>query len=174
MVWTLQDLKVDQTALSLNNVTIFVTNINIPNRYLDNVRPILEQVYNFINREYANLNEIQYQLTATYLLKNTETQEIRQWAGSFMPRQNNLSSIDSFHYYGPNFVNRVERLCDRASIGAKLLLHNVDTKWEFESLTSVVINFQASVPEDFLSLSQRNLRLTRYGRRRNHTTFLLP
>jgi len=175
MVLGLQDLKVDQTALSVRESTLFVTNVNIPYAYLDNVVPVLQRVYTFINNEYFLIDNIKYKVTATYLLKNTDTNELRQWAGSFMPGQNNLSNIDDFTLLTPNFVNRVEPLCDKNSIGVKLALHNVETKWAFEQLTSVVICFQAQVHEQFDGLARRNLRIVRrHGRGRNHTTFPLP
>jgi len=175
MVLGVQDLKVDQTAFSVDLQTLFVTNVNIPDRYLDNVEPVLQRVYNFINAEYLRVDNIQYKLTATYLLKNKDTQEIRQWAGSFMPSKENLSHIHDFTRLTFDFVNVVTPLCDRNSISVRLALHNVDTKWEFEKLTSIVINFQAQVSNDFTVLSRRNLTLTRrHGRRRNHASFPLP
>lgn len=171
---SVQHLKVDQTALSLGTFSIFVSNINIPEHYLERVRPVLERVYTFIRREYDGISDIRYQLTATYELKNTETGALRHWCGSFLPKENNLSSIDTFHVFGPNFVNRLEQLCDRPSITLKLALVNVETKWEFESLTSLVITVQAKVPDNFRSLINRNLHNIQNGRTRAHATFPLP
>lgn len=171
---SVQHLKVDQTVLGLDNQSVFISNINIPERYLDQVRPVLDRVYAFARREYDDIPDVRYQLSATYDLKNKDTEEIRHWAGSFLPQANNPSSLDDFHIFGPSFAERLEPLCDRLAIGAKLSLRNADTRWEFDSLTSLVVNFQAKVPDEFPTLIRRNLRLTRHGRQRNHTTFLLP
>lgn len=172
---SIEHLKVDQTAISLETHQIFVNNINIPERYLDQIRPILHRAYRFIESEYRNIGDVRYQLTATYYLKHSDTGHLRHWAGSFLPKAENISSVDSFHHFGPNFINRLEVLCDRDSISGKLLFHNVDTKWMFDSLTSVVITVQASVPDNYPRLGFRGLRQARYGRHyRVHNTIPLP
>ena len=170
-----EHLKVDQTSLNLDNYQIFVTNINIPERYLNQVRPILQRADNFILNEYEGAGRVFYQLVATYYLKHSDTGHLRHWGGSFLPKEINLSSIDSFHAFGPNFVNRLELLCNKETLSEKLSLHNIDTEWEFHSLTSVVINVQAKVPDNFTTLVRRNLREPRHGRhKRVHNTIPLP
>lgn len=173
---TVEHLKVDQTTLSLDTSVIFISNINIPERYIDEVRPVLERIYAFVSRDYHGIEDIQYQLSATYTLKNKFDGELRLWSGSFVPQHidSDLSRIDTFHLFGPNFVDRLEQVCDRHSITVKLLLHNVDTKWEFDSLTGLVINVQARVPRGFETLVIRDLNSVRHGHSKRHVTFPLP
>ena len=172
---TVEHLKVDQTTLSLETSVIFLSNVNIPERYIDRLRPVLERISAFVNRDYEGIEDIRYQLTATYTIRNKLDGEVRQWTGSFLPRgNNNLSTIDSFHPFGPDFVDRLEQVCDRQSIIAKLLLNNADTKWEFDSLTGLVLNVQAQVPRGFNTLIRRDLNSVRHGHATRHVTFPLP
>ena len=171
---SIQHLKVDQTVVSLENNTIFISNINIPERYLDNVRPVLERAYNFLLQDYRGIPAVRYQLTATYELINRQTGDSKRWCGSFMPRENNLSSIDTFHILGPNFINRLEPLCDRQSVISKLSLHGADTVWEFHTLLGLVITVQAPVSHDLSILTLRNLKTRNNGKTRTHITFPLP
>jgi hypothetical protein len=174
MVLTVHDLKVDETIFENGDECMFVCNINIPEGYLYTPRPIFERVDAFVHQEYINIELVKYQVTATYELRHTDTGALRHWAGSFMPRENNLSSFDTFHLYGPDFVNTLLQVCDTNSIIASLLFHNIETKWVFDNLTSIVINLQARVPREFPTLIQRDLRVAHYGRQRRHITFPLP
>ena len=171
----IQQLKVDQTAVSLNSrEAVFITNINIPLRDLDNIRPVLERVYTFLLKDYLGAPLVKYQLTAIYNLIHRQTGSIRHWSGSFLPHEDNLSSIDTFHTLGQNFVDRLEPLCNPVSIFEKLVLKGAETGWQFHSLTGVVINVQALVELEFHTLLLRNLKTVRHGRKRAHITFPLP
>ena len=175
METNVQHLKVDQTAVSVTpEQTVFISNINIPVRYLNDVRPILERVFAFLLRDYLGAPLVKYQLTAIYDLIHRQTGSIRHWSGSFLPQENNLSSIDSFHTLGQNFVNRLEPLCNPLSIIEKLVLNGTETDWQFHSLTGVVITVQALVSQEFHTLLLRNLKTIRNGRTRTHITFPLP
>ena len=172
---SIQHLKVDQTALYLNpGEAVFITNINIPRRYLENIRPVLERVFNFLLREYLGAPLVKYQLTAIYNLINRQTGDIRHWKGSFLPQENNYSSIDAYHTLGQNFVDRLEPLCNPVSIFEKLVENGAETGWQFHSLTGVVINVQALVEPEFHTLIRRSLKTVRHGRKRTHITFPLP
>lgn len=176
MHWTAHDLKVDQTVFSSEESVIFVTNINIPVNYLEN-NPIdvIQRVYNFINIDYANVPVVQYQVTATYELRNTVDNSIRQWTGSFSPRNNAYGSLTPFEYFNASFVQRVQAASDFNFIREKLTFANVTTNYVFERVTSIVINVQAAVNANFGTLLQRNLIFTRNGRHyRNHHTIALP
>ena len=172
---SIQHLKVDQTALTVDSEgTLFISNINIPDRYLDNIRPVLERVFAFLQRDYLGAPVVRYQLTAAYELVHKQTGALRHWSGSFMPKDQNLSSIDTFHILGPNFVNRLAPLCDRFSITEKLLLNGADTTWQFHALRSLVITVQALVEPEYHTLAIRNLKTSRNGHTRNHVTLPLP
>ena len=172
---SVQHLKVDQTCLDIDaHRTYFISNFNIPEHYLDNIRPVLERVFVFLQRDYLGVPLVRYQLTASYELIHKQTGALRHWSGSFMPKDQNLSSIDTFHILGPNFVNRLEPLCDRFSIIEKLLLNGVESDWQIHTLTSIVITVQAIVAQEFHTLTLRNLKTRRNGRTRAHVTFPLP
>ena len=175
METTVQHLKVDQTSVSANvEETVFITNINVPLRYLNDVRPILERVFTFLLREYLGAPVVKYQLTAIYDLIHRETGAIRHWSGSFLPQENNLSSIDTFHILNQTFVDRLEPLCNPVSIFERLVNNATETSWQFHSLTGVVISVQALVPHEFHTLLIRNLKSIRHGRTRTHITYPLP
>lgn len=172
---TADHLKVDQTTVGLDTFVIFISNINIPERYIDRLRPVLQRIYAFVAGDYEGIEDVQYQVTATYTIRNTHDGEVRQWTGSFLPKaNNNLSTIDSFQPFGPDFVDRLELLCNRENVIAKLLLHNADTRWEFDSLSGLVLNVQAKVPRGFHTLSRRDLNSVRHGHATRHVTFPLP
>lgn len=176
MPWTVHDLKVDQTIFSSEESFIFVTNINIPVNYLEtNSEQVIQRVYNFINNEYANVPVVQYQVTATYELRNTVDNSIRQWTGSFSPRNNAFGSLTPFEYFDQSFVRRVHAASDLNFIQQKLTFANVATNYVFERLTSIIINVQAAVNAQFPTLIRRNLLYTRNGRHyRNHQSYALP
>lgn len=174
MHWTVHDLKVDQTVLSSDNSVIFVTNINIPVANLEE-QQVIDRAYNFIQSEYAHVPSVQYQVTATYELRNTLDNSVRQWSGSFSPRNNLHGSLTPFEYFDQTFIPRVQAACDLNYVRQKLTLRNVNTNYVFERLTSIVINVQAAVPANFERLIQRNLFFVRNGRHyRNQITFALP
>lgn len=170
-----QQPKVDQTAISVNiDETLFISNINIPEHYLDNIRPVLERVFAFIQRDYIGIPLIRYNLSATYELVHKETGALRYWTGSFMPKEENLSTIDRFRILGPNFIERLLPLCNQNNIVQKLSLHGVQTVWQFQSLVSIVITVEAIVARNYHTLLLRDLLTRRNGRTRKHITFPLP
>lgn len=176
MHWTVHDLKVDQTVFSSEDSFIFVTNINIPVQELVNEpEQVIQRAYNFISTDYHNVPVVQYQVTATYELRNTVDNSIRQWTGSFSPRNNSYGSLTPFEYFNPTFIPRVRAASDLNYIRQKLTFVNVSTNYVFERLTSIIINVQASVNANFNTLIQRNLLYVRNGRHfRNQHTFPLP
>lgn len=170
-----QQPKVDQTTISVNiEETLFISNINIPEHYLDNIRPVLERVFAFIQRDYIGIPVVRYHLSATYELVHKVTGALRHWAGSFMPKDQNLSTIDHFQILGPNFINRLTPLCNQDNIIEKLFFHGIETDWQFHSLASIVITVEAIVAPNYHTLLLRNLLTRRNGRTRKHVTFPLP
>lgn len=176
MHWTVHDLKVDQTVFPSEDSFIFISNINIPVGYVENeLEHVIQRAYNFISTDYQNVPVVQYQVTATYELRNTVDNSIRQWTGSFSPRNNAFGSLTPFQYFNPSFIPRVREASDLNYIRHKLTFANVTTNYVFERLTSIVINVQAAVNANFPTLMQRNLLYVRNGRRyRNQHTFPLP
>ena len=174
MTSSIKHPKVDQTAVSVESGTIFISNIKIPEHYLDNVRPVLERVSAFLLREYLGVPLVKYNVTVTYNLKHQESGTLVQKSGSFLPRECNLRSIDMFYFLGPNFVTRLAPLCDSLSITKKLLPNRGERDWYFHSLTGLVITVQALVKPTYHTLIKRNLKTRRNGGTMDHITFPLP
>lgn len=175
MLLTIQDLKVDQTVLSSDDRSILVTNINIPEHELVNLDNILDRVRTLVSTDYINTPNIQYQVCATYELRNTATGDIRQWTGSFNPSGNQANTLNQFEYFAPNFKQVVLNACSQNNIYQKLRFYHVQTNWVFHRLTSVIIAVQAVVPHNHPTLLKRSLLLRRNGNNlRAIQSFLLP
>lgn len=175
MLSTVHDLKVDQTVLTSDEIFIFISNINIPVGHFNQLESIIQRVYNFIDGEYHSCPVVQYQVTSTYELRNIVDDSIRQWTGSFSPRNNLPGSITQFEYFDASFVERLTVATDLNSIVQKLKFTNANTNYVFERLTSIIVNVQAAVSGTFPTLVRRNLVYTRNVRHfRNHITIPLP
>jgi hypothetical protein len=176
MVFTIHDLKVDQTVIPSEDRGIFVTNINIPQSELSNIDDILERSRQLILANYIHVGNIQYQVCATYQLRNTVTGDQRQWSGSFNPRGNQINTLSPFMTFNNNsFKTIVKDACSDDNIYAKLRFYNVTTNWVFDRITSVIIAVQSVVNLTHPVVLQRGLLATRHGRRtRTVQSFLLP
>lgn len=175
MLLTIQDLKVDQTVLSSDDRSILVTNVNIPEHELVNLDNILDRVSTLVSNDYINIPNIQYQVCATYELRNTATGDIRQWTGSFNPSGNQANTLNQFEYFAPNFKQVVQNACSQENIYRKLRFYHVQTNWVFHRITSVIIAVQAVIPNNHPTLIRRSLLLRRHGNRsRAIQSFLLP
>jgi hypothetical protein len=174
MVWTLQDLKVDQTFLQSDQIGIFITNINVPEHEFINLNNILERIRLLILSDYINVTNVQYQVCASYELRNSETGDVRQWTGSFNPTANESSALSIFQTFGPNFKSAALNACSPDNIYRKLQLYHVQTKWVFHKLNSIIICVQAGVSPNHPTLLRRSLVRRRHGRSRAVCTFLLP
>jgi hypothetical protein len=176
MFYTIQDLKVDQTVLPSENRGIFVSNINIPVSELDNLANVLARTQQLIQTDYVNVPVIQYQVCATYQLKNINTGDTRQWAGSFNPRGNQNNTLSQFVVFNPDsFAANVINASSEDNIFARLRFYHVQTNWVFDKLTSIIICVQAEVDLTHPTLAQRGLLVLRHGNHSRHVhSFLLP
>jgi hypothetical protein len=170
----LQDLKVDQTVLqSRDNVGIFVTNINIP--AWENIANVLPRVRQLIVSDYTDVGNIQFQVCATYRLRNIQTGDTRQWSGSFNPRGNELNTLSSFRLFDHAFERTVLEASSEENVLRRLRFYHVQTDWVFDELTSIIISVQSLVNLTHPTLLRRGLVARRHGRTsRSISTFLLP
>lgn len=177
MVLNINDLKVDQTAIPVDDDFILISNFNIPDRFLGNLLEddIPRRIRNLILEDYRGVGNVQYQVTATYQLSHEVSGATRQWSGSFMPGGNQHNALSDFQRFGPDFEAEIIRLSDRRTATERLRFHNVDTHWKLDSITSIIVNVQASVRSTHPTLARRNIRY-RHGHRhyRNHVAFPLP
>lgn len=175
-ILSVHDLKVDQTSLLLPgyNRSLFVSNINVPEQFLDNesLGDIPTRIRDFILTEYHGIASIKFQVCAAYELIHETTGATKYFHGSFTPGGNQSNVILTFREFGPNFINDIKRACNRDSISASLQFFNSDTDWRFDRLLSAIISIQAIVPNSYSRLSQRGLSLLQHGRR-THTRRLV-
>jgi hypothetical protein len=176
MILGLQDLKVDQTVLqSHDNSGILVTNINIPSGELENIHHILHRVRQLIVSDYNNINNIQYQVCATYELRNTLTGDTRQWTGSFNPRGNEFNTLAGFRIFDHTFEATVIQASSTDNVLRRLRFYHIQTNWVFHRLTSIIISVQSVINLTHPTLLRRGLLARRHGRTsRSISTFLLP
>jgi len=171
-------LKVDETAIpEEQGDLIFLANVNVPARYLDHAetRQTFERVRDFIVSEYNNIDNIQYQFTAAYELRHTETGRIRLFTGSFHPAGNASATITGFRTLGADFVDHALQHLTLRNIHAKLDFFDLETKWVVHRIRSVIVNVQAIVERGHETILRRHLGGSRSSRRsRTHVAFYLP
>jgi hypothetical protein len=162
------DLKVDATSISSEDQQVIVIyNVNVP---VDLVNPdTLHRVKTFLQDEFGR-NQVLFQLTATYVIKNNVTGEEKVWKGSFFARDNALAQLSDFvNLRRVNFVPFVQNIWRTAA--EKLNWQGLDTSWTFQNLVSLVINAQTRLGENDRLLFRRQLI---NGEKRRHVTFELP
>ena len=145
MFLTLQDLKVDQTALPSGNFAILVSNINIPESEFNNLDVVIERAKNFIVSNYQDAANILFQVCATYKLKHIESGDTRQWTGSFNPKGNQINTLCHFQQFTPQFNIHVKNACTEDNVHRRLRFYHVETSWVFDRLTSIIIYVQSLV-----------------------------
>lgn len=168
-------LKVDQTLLHYEGTFLLVSNINIPQTEFYQLDSVLARAQQFIASDYVGVNNIQYQVCATYELRNTSTGEIRHWSGSFNPRGNRHNILSNFQSYASNqFRTIVTAACTPNNVYNKLRFFHVSTAWVFHRLTSAIVSLQARVDPQHPTVERKGLLLARNGRyTRVHLTFPL-
>ena len=160
-------LKVDATTLNVDsNYAVIIYNINIPQNYLTDqqeLSSVLTRIEQLLSRDFANLSVL-YQISASYILKNSKSGETKTWTGSFFARNNVLGVIAQFQQFvAATFVRN--SLSQLINIEQKLLANGLNTEWKFDQLLSIIYNIQSKVPQQH--------RLAQNGPNRNHRTFPL-
>lgn len=174
MFLTLQDLKVDQTALPSGNFAILVSNINIPESEFNNLDVVIERAKNFIVNDYQDAPNILFQVCATYKLKHIESGDTRQWTGSFNPRGNQVNTLCQFQQFTPQFNIHVRNACSEDNVYRRLRFYHVETSWVFDRLTSIIISVQSLVNLQHRTILQKSLLQRRNHGRRTTASFYLP
>ncbi len=140
-------LKVDSTCLKIDAKNcLIVYNINVPTTYTQDkseLKSVLERIRDVLMRDFKNLS-LQYQITASYMLRHTETGETKTWTGSFIARNNSLGVIADFQSFSPTtFVEN--SMTQLASANEKLKTTGFSTKWKFDQLLSIIFNIECRV-----------------------------
>ena len=156
-----------------NNLFVVEYNINIPASVVQNPEErihALERVKTLLETDFEAGDIIDYQITGTYELRNTDTGLLREWVGNFYAHMNNPAMIQEFQLFdGRSFVNDVYPMLD--NVEAQLLFNGRDSKWKFERLQSIIFNVQCTVYQNHKVLQNR--KLTR-KKRKFRNTFDLP
>jgi hypothetical protein len=174
-------LKVDVLVIpydqSRTNRMLAFLNINVPLSYIKDAESretTLNRIYKYIEiefSEYDNFNvrykkylasELEVEITATYTLRNLVTDEIKHWTGSFNPSANDMGSLLKFipmskFKTSESFVSHVSNLVDPTIALRLLTWKGGSTKFKVEQLTSVIFNFQCSLPTHHRFLTRRNV-----------------
>jgi hypothetical protein len=178
MPLNIDQLKVDQTAIPIQDGNFaFITNINVPVRYLDNAETpeTFERIRGFIAREYTPIEDIQYQFTAAYELRHLKTGQIRLFHGTFHPAGNQQASITQFRQFGADFIDHALQHLTLRNINRKLDFGDLDTAWVVHRVRSAIINVQGLTERGHHAIVRRNLQGTRNNKRtRAHVVFFLP
>ena len=158
-------LKVDSTCLKISEeFCLIIYNINIPQLYLDDrgeLSNVLDRIKQLLMQDFATLSVL-YQISASYILKHSESGETRTWTGSFFARNNTLGVVANFQQFNAqNFV--IQSLNQLVNVEEKLRSNGLDTKWKFDQLLSIIYNVQCKVPSNSAN----------FRRHRDHTTFPL-
>lgn len=165
MFLTLHDLKVDQTVIPSDDAGVFITNINIPESEFGHLDNILDRAKLLIVNDYIGVENIQFQVCATYELRNTANGDRRQWTGSFNPKGNQSNSLSPFQTFTSNFKTIVKESCSPDNILRRLQFYHVQTNWVFHKLTSVIIAVQSVINLTHPTLLKRSLLARRHGSR---------
>jgi len=158
-------LKVDTTCLKVDqDFYLIIYNINIPQFYLDDrgeLTQVLNRIKQLLIQDFGTLNVL-YQISASYILRHSESGETKTWTGSFFARNNTLGVIADFQQFNAaTFV--IQSLNQLVNVEQKLRANGFDTKWKFDQLLSVIFNVQCR--------KQTNNAVDR--RHRDHRTFSL-
>jgi hypothetical protein len=134
------------------NQRVLVYNFNIPlDRLYDLatfefVRQVLET--DFPPQATGVVVPLYFQLSAVYLLVNSDTGEERIWTGSFHPRAREATQITDFRVFEPaTFSNyafensQPQRVINKVAVFGD----GFDSVWRFQRLISVVVSCQATL-----------------------------
>jgi hypothetical protein len=177
-MWNSSDLKVDVIALPQRTGKDFIVvyNINIPVATVHDEelrRQALERAQRLLSADLAP-SRMYYQLTGSYILRNTHTGDTKLFTGSFCPQGNCPSIIQGFQpFNAETFVQNSFAALDNAEEKLRSW-RGLDTNFVFDRLVSVIVNVNAPVTQKHPILEKRQL-LRSHGRySRRHRTFKLP
>lgn len=179
---TVHDTKVDITAVNMtdqNNVqaTLVCLNFNIPKLIQENAQQfqqILSDISAFLENNFMPDNEISFQVTASYYLRNRITGEERLWTGSFFPGNQVSLSGNFFHLFRPQtFSQRLQQFTTPNHVQFCFLWNHLPTEWAFAGVASFIVNTQVKVGNNHAFLRQYDLQAAR-RRRMQRRHVILP
>ena len=178
-----QDTKVDITSLDLTDqhnrhVFLLCLNFNIPHQKQADpaqFQTLLSDISEFLTRNFLPDNQVTFQVTAAYYLKNRNTEEERLWTGSFFPGNRVSLSGPYFQIFNPqNFSQKLRDYTSQRSVQQNLVWNHLPTEWNFLSVASFIVNCQVTVDQNHEFPRAYNLHANRRRRDRRHVILLHP
>jgi hypothetical protein len=134
------------------NQRVIVYNFNLPVNRLGNLETF-EFVHQILETDFPPEAEgvvisPYFQLSAVYVLVNTNTNEERIWAGSFNPRGRELAQLTPFQPFNfATFTQYALTYTDPEYATNKLstFVQGQDSVWRFQRLISAVVSFQTTL-----------------------------
>ena len=135
-------LKVSRVYVK-NNPQLLFCNFNVPVHRIQDVETI-KTVLKTIEEDYGkDLSKLFFAISASYILQHKETNEERQFCGSFHSKGIYKSLVLRFlPLRTDTFVNTVLQHTILSNILSRLSLMLPNSVWKFKELTSIVINIQ--------------------------------
>jgi len=141
------DLKVDAMSMQMeNSAYLILYNVNVPANLLEDQvqkRASFERVAELLASDFER-NDVQYQITASYILKHKETGAERFWSGSFFAKEDSPAVLLDFQRFNRlNFVDTA--LAATQNVNDKLAWRGRETVWAFSQLESLIFNAESKV-----------------------------
>jgi hypothetical protein len=154
-----QHLKVDATAIrprldSDDKRVLVIYNVNIPATLTAAIDAIV-RTERLLETDFAGA-DVLYQVTASFYLRNSQTDDERFWSGSFFTKGNSPAQLSGFERFDPATFARIVR-DSMQHAEARLSVTGLDTVWSFHRLSSYIINVQCKVRSDHGVLEKRGL-----------------
>ena len=178
----MQDTKVDITSLDIegdvNEPILVCLNFNIPeDKQADpgQFQDLLSDISDFLTLHFLPQNQVTFQVTASYYLKNRNTEEERLWTGSFFPGNRASLSGPYFQVFSPQtFSAKLQQYTLPQNVLQNLVWNHLDTEWNFLGIASFIVNCQVSVTNNHEFLRTFDLHSNRRRRQRRHIILMYP
>ena len=160
-------LKVDCTAFKFQKTPkslpqyIVRYNVNLPAGIVYDIEEreeALQKVKTLLLQDFLVTDTVEYQITGTYVLKNKENGDTREWVGSFDITENSNPSVlaDFQTFKSEDFVQISSEILHNADV--QFTENGKDSKWVFDSLQSIIINVSVIVDSRHSVLEKRKLK----------------
>ena len=179
---SVEDTKVDITSLDIQDgnreLSLLCLNFSIPHHKQENpaqFQALVSDISEFLALHFLPDNRVTFQVTASYYLKNRNTEEERLWTGSFFPGNRvSLSGLYFQIFNSQNFFQKLVGYTAQANVLGSLSWTHLTTEWYFLSIASFIVNCQVTVNYNHEFLRTFNLHSSRRRRQRRHVTLVHP
>lgn len=179
-------IKGSATAINrpLDNQYLGIINFTIDTEFLQTHQNFIfcsQLIQNYLLEQFQQETMIGVQFTASYLLRHVDTGAKRLFTGSFFntPNMSNVLSGDQFFPFRiATWQQYFLQYCNLERAANILNQNEINTKWVFHKLHSIIVSCQLLVPthHPFIHENRLNQAVSQNGRRqvaRKTTTFWL-